>query len=120
MKSADTFYRDETAARQNFPDVNNRLVPAKIFSEQKNFGAAVVAADRLRVEASAVRIKIFFGASVAHREIAHGSSFAVVRHILENRQARAASRAIYERVQVAAVVRVEKFGGAFVAGRDIR
>ena len=89
-------------------------------AEQVDLRPAIIAADGLRIVAAALRRDVFLVAGLAHRELLHARALAVVRHGLEDGQARAAGRAVDEGVQVAAVFGVEELGAALVAGRDVR
>ena len=89
-------------------------------AEQVDLRPAIIAADGLRIVAAALRRDVLLVAGLAHRELLHARALAVVRHGLEDGQARAAGRAVDEGVQVAAVFGVEELGAALVAGRDVR
>lgn len=77
--------------------------------------AAFEACVGLCMETSVGRVAIFGVARFAHGEACHGSFRAIIREAVDNREARSAIRAIDEWVMVAAVVRVEQLGHAFVA-----
>ena len=91
----------------------------RLMAKQVDLGAAVVAADGLRIVAAALGRDVLLVAGLAHREFLHARALAVVRHGLEDGQPRAAGRAVDEGVQVAAVVRVEELRAALVARRDV-
>jgi hypothetical protein len=74
------------------------------------------------MKAAVERVCVFATARIAHREIAHSRIGAVIRHVFDYREARAAVRAVDERIAEASVARVEHFTDAVFAcgyvGRD--
>src|ERR1035437_4198935 len=73
----------------------------------------------LRVEAT-IRRGIVFGLALwTHRERLHRSIRAVVGQRFNDAEARAAIRAIGERIAVTAVVRIENFAQAIGTSRDV-
>ena len=77
--------------------------------------AAFPARIGLRVETAVERVGVFRGATRAHGEILHGRCGAIVGQRVDDGEARAAVRAVDERVAEAAVVGVEQLGQAVVA-----
>jgi hypothetical protein len=72
------------------------------------------------VEAAVTGILVLRPALRAERESSHGRQRPVVGDAGHDREARPALRAVDERVQVAAVARVEELAQAVVARGDIR
>ena len=120
MKTADALYRYDLTVDDGLADGRDGSTSAQGSVEQVYFGTAVVAADRLGIIAAVVRRRILGMAGFAHREFAHAGPLAVVGHGFEDGQARSAGCAVYEGMQVAAVVRIVELGPAFIAGRYIR
>ena len=98
---------------------NAALMPAAS-SPQFQARAANRARIRLRVKAAVARVVVFGLALRAHREFLHRSVRAVVRQGFDDAEARAAIRAIRERIAVAAVFRIENFAQAIGTGGDVR
>src|ERR1035437_2212169 len=73
----------------------------------------------LRVEATIRRVIVFRLTLRAHRERLHRSIRAVVGQRFNDAEARAAIRAVRERVAVTAVVRIENFAQAIGTSRDV-
>ena len=71
------------------------------------------------MKAAVERVFVFGSAIFAHREFPHGRLRAVIRDVFDDRKARPAVRAVYERVAVAAVARVKQLSEAFVACGDV-
>ena len=75
---------------------------------------------RLGVEAAVARVVVLGLAGGAHDEAGHRRPRAVVRDAGDDREARAAVRAVDERVAIPPIGRVEELREAGVAGRDVR
>ena len=82
--------------------------------------AADRAAVRLGVIAAVFDVVVFPVAVRAHREGAHRGLGPVIGHVLDDREARAAVRAVDEGIAVAAVGRVAQFPQAVLADADVR
>ena len=80
---------------------------------------AIPAGVGLRVETAIERIGVFGGATRAHGEILHGRCGAIVGQRPDDGEARAAVRAVDERVAVAAVCGVEQLIQTVVAGGEV-
>ena len=87
--------------------------------EQRGQGPARRAGVRLRMEAAVRRIVVLVPAGAAHPKAGHRRERPVVGDALDDREPRAAVRAVDERVAVPAVVRVEELAEAVVAGRGV-
>ena len=72
------------------------------------------------MEAPIQRVGVLLRTDGAHGEFLHGRLFAVVGQLLDDGKARAAVRAVDERIAVAAVRRVEQFAHAVFARCQIR
>ncbi len=81
--------------------------------------AAVRAGVRLSVEAPVPWVPILTTALRAHLKTFHRGVRAIVRQRFDDREARAAVRAVRERIPVTAVARVEDFGQTLRTGGDI-
>ena len=137
MKSADAFHGDDLTAAN---DVGRRRArrrgraraDAVVRSPSRGAEFPAVtrpefelrAADRtrigLRVKAAVVRIVVFRLARRTHRERLHRRVRAVVGQRFDDAEARAAVRAVRERVAVATVRRIKDFAQTIRAGGDVR
>jgi hypothetical protein len=71
------------------------------------------------MEAAVGRIGILARTRGAHREPGHGGERAIVRNAANDREARAAARAVDEPGPVVAVAGIEELAEAVIAGRDV-
>ena len=81
----------------------------------QTFGPQCGAGHRLGVEAPVERVSRIRGGSWAERETRHGCRRAVIGNVFDDREAWAAVGTVDERVQVAAVMRVEELALAVSA-----
>ena len=86
---------------------------------QRKVRAAFEARVRLRVEAAVERVGVFGSTALAHGEILHRRARAIVGKRVDDGEARPAIGTVDEGVAEAAVVRVEQFRRAVVAGGQI-
>ena len=119
VKAADALDCGDLALCERAPDCGDRLPAAQLRPDDVNLRAAGIAADGLRVIAAGRRVAVFRRAFRAHREGRHARAAPVVGHPVENRQPRTALRAVDERVQTAAVLRIKQLCTAAFTGRDI-
>ena len=122
MKAADAFERDDhfrvdgpDRERNRIADVNRLPVVRK----RRQPRAARRTGIRLRVEAAIGRRAILSLALRAQRETGHRRVRAVVRHVADDRVARAAVRAVSEGVAVTAIVGIERLRETLRTGREI-
>jgi hypothetical protein len=106
------------AAVRGFPRLVRRSLSFPV--PQREVRAADGAGVGLGVEAAIERVVILSLALRAHDEALHRGVGAVVGQRFDDAEARAAIGAVGERVAVAPVVRVEDFGQAIGAGRNVR
>ena len=124
MEAADALHRDDPpvadarrrrrAARR--PRSRQR---APVGIPERQLRPAVGAGVRLGVEAAVGGILVFGAAGGAHRETPHRGAGAVVGQVLDDAVARAAVRAVDERIAVAAVGGIEQLAQAVVAGGEV-
>ena len=86
---------------------------------QRKVRTALEARVRLRVEAAVERVGVFGSTALAHGEILHRRARAIVGKRVDDGEARPAIGTVDEGVAEAAVVRVEQFRRAVVAGGQI-
>ena len=94
--------------------------PGALRIDQREPRSAVWAGHGLGVEPPVGRVPVFPRAGRTHGKGLHARAFAIVRKRLDDRESRAAVRAVDERVAVPAVSRVEELGETRVAGGDVR
>src|SRR5919107_1077541 len=125
MVTAETLYGDDSPATQHLRGACNgviravvKLVPEPV--EQPYLRSADGAGVGLGVEATVGGILVLAAAVGAHSKARHRSRGPVVRNCAGDGEARAAVRAIGERVTVTPVRGVQKLGQAIVAGCNVR
>src|SRR5215204_2584892 len=125
MVTAETLYGDDSPATQHPRGTCNgvigasvKLVPEPV--EQPYLRSAAGTGVGLGVEASVGGILVLAAAVGAHGKARHRSRGPVVRDHAGDGEARAAVRAVGERVTVTPVRGVQKVGQAIVAGCDVR
>ena len=119
VESADTLDRDDLPVDDRLPRRGDRRASALRPPDQIDLRSAVVAADGLRVVAPGLGVRVLPLALRTHRKLTHTRALAVVGHRVEDRHARAAGRAVDERVHISSVIRIVELGLALVAGRDV-
>ena len=120
MEAANALDGNDAAPGEDFTCPCDSGAASLVSIDQIDFGAAVVAADRLRIIAARFRMRVFPLAGRAHGELAHARALPVIGHGIKNGEARPAGSAVDEGVEIAAVLGVEKFPLAFFASGDIR
>ena len=65
-------------------------------------------------------VLVLGAACFAHREFPHRRLVAVIRHIFDDCEARAAVRAVDEGIAIAAILRVKQLFEAIITGRNVR
>src|SRR5262245_50981816 len=118
MESAETFERHDDpgakGARGELDRIGSgHLLPLRSHGHETR--AALRAGVWLRVEATVERIVVLAPAVVAHVKAGHGGPGAVVRRAGDDRIARAAVRAVGERIAIPPVRRIENVAQAVVA-----
>ena len=116
-------------AREDRVALLARRAPGYRAERRRHVAAFVLAPAHLRaarkacvglgVEATVEWIAVFGGAPLAQGEVLHGRAGAIVGQLLDDGEARAAVRAVDERIAIAAVVGVEQFARAIVAGGKV-
>ena len=91
----------------------------RLLERQREPRSARRTCDRLGVEASIRRIRVFAPAVRAHRKAGHRRRRAVIGDRADDRETRPALRAVDERVAEAAVGRVEELAQTVLAGGDV-
>ena len=119
--AAEALHRDDTPRAQQLGRDLDRLTGKRLAPSrhQAQLGTARRARDRLRVEAAVRGILVLARAVPTHGEAGHRGTRPVVRHVTHDREARAAVRAIGERVAEASIVRVEQLAEAVLARGDV-
>ncbi len=122
MEPTEPLERDDLAGRDQFRGPLDRVGPARPARcvEEAYGRSAGGAGDRLGVEPPIGGIAILTLARIAHRERAHAGALTVVRERQDDREARAAVRAVDEGVAVPAVLGIEQLAQAIGAGRRVR
>ena len=115
METADPFDCGNPAAANHPPHFPDCLAAPRLTVQNVNLRPAIVAGNRLRVIPPRTAIRIFLRTSLAHGKRLHAGSLAVIRHIVENREPRAAARTVDERMQIAAIILVEQLRPARIA-----
>ena len=115
MEAAETLHRDDAALEQQLDRFREdgvgflagiaplRLLPALRKVHPADVRAAIPTGIGLRMEAAVERVGVFGGATRAHGEILHGRCRAIIGQRPDDGEARAAVRAVDERIAVAAV-----------------
>ena len=131
MEAAEALHRHDAAVEQQLDRFREngvggfagiaplRLLPALRKVHPADVRAAIPTGIGLRMEAAVERIGVFGGATRAHGEILHGRCGAVVGQRPDDGEARAAVRAVDERIAVATVFGVEQLVKAIVASGQI-
>ena len=121
MVATDAFDRDDPAATEQGYCLREVSISARDSTGYTQFQLrpAMPTGVRFCMEATVVRVLVFMFARVAHLELSHGSTGAVVGQIADDRKPWAAVGAIGERVAVATVPSFEDFLHAFVTRREV-
>ena len=120
MKTADAFDRDDVPIEDGFANGRNGVSSPFVPVQKVDFGTAVIAADGLCVVTPRFGMSIFILALRAHGKLAHARPLPVVGHGVEDRQPRAASRAVDKGMEIAAVVLVKELPLAGLADGNVR
>ena len=110
VKAADALDGDNAARLQHMPCACDCSMVALFTAKEIDVRSAVVAAYGLRVVAARLGMGVFVTARRAHGERSHARTLAVVGHGVEDREPGTARGAVDERMEVAAVAFIEKFG----------
>ena len=120
MKAADPLDRHDLAFHDRASGRCDRVTAALGTAYQIHLRTAVIAADRLRIIASGLGMCVLPFTSRTHRKLSHTGALPVIRHRIQDRDARTAGCAVDKRVHVPAVIRIIELLLAFITSRDIR
>ena len=119
MESADPLYSQDLPPGQHLSGSVDRLRSSLRPPCQKNLGAAVIAAHRLRVISAGSGIFIFFRAGGAHRELLHAGSCPVIGQLVQDGKTRTALGTVDKWMKITAVSGIIQLPPAFRTGRDV-
>ena len=120
MKTADSLDRHDPAGSDHTPCLSNRF-PSPLFSSDKIYlRAAVVAADRLCIITSGVRVIVLVCAGRTHGKFFHAGPLPVIRKGIQDRQPWPAAGTVDKRMQIPPVLRIKHLLFTLIADRNIR
>ena len=120
MISSDAFDSYDTARYKSLPGSRDCIPPPFCTTQYIDFRSAIGAAYRLSVIAPCFPMGIFIFTLGAHGKFCHTRPFPVIGHGIEDGHAGPAGRAVDERMEIAAVLRIKQLFFAIVTDGDIR
>ena len=120
MKTTYSLNRRNAARGDHFSRIGDRFTASFVTADQIDLRPAVIAAHRLGIESSRLRIVVFLRTFRTHRKFLHAGPFSVIRQRIQDRQPRPTAGTIDKRMQIASVVRIIQLLFAFITNGNIR
>ena len=120
MKTTDSLDGHYPAGSNGLPRISDRLPATFLSSNEIDLRPAVIAAHRLGVITSGVRIMVLIRTGRTHGKFFHAGTLPVIGKGIEDRQPRATTGTVDKRMQIPPVFRIKHLLLTFVADGNIR